>query len=91
MIKLGGIIDLKPLQEAEGDKYTHIGYGKYKEKGKEKDSNAPIFKKDDNGKFTPISSHAAAAKGGDSSAEKDKPKVNIFNKDKEAPKKDGPV
>ena len=73
------------LSEAE---YTHIGYGKYKEKGKEKDSNAPTFKKDDNGKFTPISAHAAAAK--DSDAKKDTPKVNIFDKPKEEPKKDKP-
>jgi len=73
------------LSEAE---YTHIGYGKYKEKGKEKDSNAPMFKKDDNGKFTPISAHAAAAQ--DSDAKKDTPKVNIFDKPKEEPKKDEP-
>ena len=69
------------ISEAE---YTHIGYGKYKEKGKEKDSNAPTFKKDDNGKFTPISAHAAAAK--DADVKKDTPRVNIFDK----PKKDEP-
>ena len=81
MIRLGGLVTLKPINEAE---YTHIGYGKYKEKGKEKDPQAVTYQKDDNGKFTPISSHAAAAKGGDSSAGEDKPKVNIFDK----PKKD---
>ena len=81
MIKLGGLVTLKPINEAE---YVHIGYGKYKEKGKEKDPQAVTYQKDDNGKFTPISSHAAAAKGGDSSAGDDKPKVNIFDK----PKKD---
>ena len=32
------------LLEAE---YTHVGYGKYKEKGKEKDKTAQTFKKDD--------------------------------------------
>ena len=88
MIRLGGLVTLKPINEAE---YTHIGYGKYKEKGKEKDPQAVTYQKDDNGKFTPISSHAAAAKGGDSSAGEDKPKVNIFDKpkkDKEEPKKD---
>ena len=86
MIKLGGLVTLKPINEAE---YTHIGYGKYKEKGKEKDPQAVTYQKDDNGKFTPMSSHAAAAKGGDSSAGEDKPKVNIFDKpkkDKEEPK-----
>ena len=88
MIKLGGLVTLKPINEAE---YVHIGYGKYKEKGKEKDPQAVTYQKDDNGKFTPMSSHAAAAKGGDSSAGEDKPKVNIFKKDKEEPKKDEPA
>jgi hypothetical protein len=82
MIKLGGLVSLKPINEAE---YVHIGYGKYKEKGKEKDPNAQTFKKDDNDKFTPISSDKAA-KGGVSSAGKDAPKVNIFDKPKEEPK-----
>ena len=86
MIKLGGLVDLKPLHEAEGDKYTHIGYGKYKEKGKEDDKNAPTFKKDGE-KFVPTKGDMAA-KGGDSSAGKDVPKVNIFDKPKEEPKSD---
>ena len=86
MIKLGGLVDLKPLHEAEGDKYTHIGYGKYKEKGKEDDKNAPTFKKDGE-KFVPTKGDMAA-KGGDSSASKDVPKVNIFDKPKEEPKSD---
>jgi len=85
MIKLGGLVSLKPINEAD---YVHIGYGKYKEKGKEKDPNAQTFKKDDNDKFTPISSDKAA-KGGDSSAGKDVPKVNIFDKPKAEPKSDG--
>ena len=42
------------VSEEDSDKYTHIGYGKYKEKGKEKDDKAPTFKKDDSGKYTPI-------------------------------------
>ena len=82
MIKLGGLVSLQPINEAD---YVHVGYGKYKEKGKEKDPNAQTFKKDDNDKFTPISSDKAA-KGGDSSAGKDVPKVNIFDKPKEEPK-----
>jgi len=85
MIKLGGLVSLKRINEAD---YVHIGYGKYKEKGKEKDPNAQTFKKDDNDKFTPISSDDKAAKGGDSSAGKDVPKVNIFDKPKEEPKSD---
>ena len=75
MIKLGGFVNLKPINEAE---YTHIGYGKYKEKGKEKDPTAKTFKKDDGGKFIPISSGDTKPKGDDS--KKDTPKVNIFDK-----------
>jgi len=85
MIKLGGLVSLKPINEAD---YVHVGYGKYKEKGKEKDPNAQTFKKDDNDKFTPISSDDKAAKGGVSSAGKDVPKVNIFDKPKKEPKSD---
>lgn len=85
MIKLGGFISFKPINEAE---YVHIGYGKYKEKGKEKDPTAQTFKKDDGGKFTPISSDDKTGKSKDS--KKDTPKVNIFSKDKEEPKKDEP-
>ena len=74
----------KAITENDDDKYTHIGYGKYKPKGKEKDSDAPIFTKDDNGKYNLAKGDA---KGGDSPpGEKDKPKVNIFDK----PKKDEP-
>jgi hypothetical protein len=40
--------------DKEDEKYTHIGYGKYKEKGKEKDTNSPTFKKDDSGKYVPM-------------------------------------
>ena len=45
--------DLLDLLEAtsEDEKYTHIGYGKYKEKGKEKVQNSPTFTKDDSGKY----------------------------------------
>ena len=45
--------ELLDLLEAssEDEKYTHIGYGKYKEKGKEKDQNSPTFTKDDSGKY----------------------------------------
>jgi len=84
MIKLGGLINQNPLTEADADKYTHIGYGKYKEKGKEDDKDAPTFEKDGD-KYVPTKGNMAA-KGGDSSAGEEKPKVNIFNKDKEEPK-----
>lgn len=62
------------LLEAE---YTHIGYGKYKEKGKEKDPNAQTFKKTDQGKYVPIKSDEPTS-GKDT--KKDTPKVNIFDK-----------
>ena len=45
-----------------------------KEKGKEKDSNSPIFQKDDSGKYTQVD-------GGNASSAEDKPKQNIFSKD----------
>src|SRR5210317_1160373 len=78
------MITLKSLlNEAEDDRYVSIGFGRFKEKGKEDDENAPTFEKDGD-KFVPISQHKAAAKGGDSSAGEDTPKVNIFDK----PKKD---
>ena len=83
MIKLGGLITLKPITEAPEDRYVSIGFGKYKEKGKEDDENAPTFEKDGN-KFVPISTHKAAAK--DTDSKDDKPKVNIFNKPKKEPK-----
>ena len=43
----------KLLNEQDDDKYSHIGYGKYKEKGKEDDENAPVFTKNDAGKYIP--------------------------------------
>ena len=43
----------KLLNEQDDDKYSHIGYGKYKEKGKEDDENAPVFTKNDAGKYVP--------------------------------------
>ena len=49
------------LIEADDDRFVHIGYGKYKEKGKEKDSDAQIFQKTDSGKFEPV----GGGKGGE--------------------------
>lgn len=82
MIRLGGIVTLKPLKEAEEDKYVSIGFGKFKEKGKEKDPKAPTFTKTDAGKFVP-------SKSGDGDGKsKPTPKVNIFDKPAaEEPKK----
>ena len=74
---------------AEADDKVHIGYGKYKDKGKEKDPNAQTYKKTDQGKFEPV--------GGDKDkgAEKqpDKPKVTKIDAnpfDPEKPDTDKP-
>jgi len=42
---------IENLSEQEDDKYVSIGYGRYKEKGKEKDSDADVFVKTDAGKY----------------------------------------
>ena len=39
------------INEDEDDKYSSIGYGRYKLKGKEKDSDADVYVKDDTGKY----------------------------------------
>ena len=39
------------LVEGDDDKYVSIGYGRYKEKGKEKDPDADVFVKTDAGKY----------------------------------------
>ena len=44
------------------DKYVSIGWGKYKEKGKEEDENAPTFSKTDSGQFVKA---GGDEKGGD--------------------------
>ena len=76
MIKLSNL-----LTEATNDKYVSIGFGRYKEKGKEKDSNAPTFKKEGD-KFIPTSTDKG--KSTKSTKGTETPKVNIFDK----PKKD---
>ena len=41
----------KLLIEGEDDRYVSIGYGRYKEKGKEDDDNADVYVKTDSGKY----------------------------------------
>lgn len=89
MIKLSNL-----LTEATNDKYVSIGFGRYKEKGKEKDSNAPTFKKEGD-KFIPTSTDKG--KSTKSTKGTETPKVNIFDKPKtdepkstEEPKKTRP-
>lgn len=62
------------VNESDDDKYSHIGYGKYKVKGTENDSNAIVFTKDDNGKYIRGKST--------NSDEPTKPVVNIFDEPK---------
>jgi hypothetical protein len=77
MIKLNSLL-------LENDNFVSIGFGRYKQKGKEKDPNAPTFKKDDAGKFVPSKSDKGS-KG--SEPKKTAPKVNIFDKPAAEPKK----
>ena len=70
MITLSGLVShnsfkKKIAEQGDDDKYTHIGYGRYKEKGKEKDDDADTFQKTDNGKYVPFKK--------DGGGEKDKP------------------
>jgi hypothetical protein len=79
MIKLNSLL-------LENDNFVSIGFGRYKQKGKEKDPNAPTFKKDDAGKFVQTKSDKGS-KG--SEPKKTAPKVNIFDKPAAEPKSDG--
>jgi hypothetical protein len=72
MIKLSNL-----LTEAKDDKYVSIGFGRYKEKGKEKDPNAPTFKKEGD-KYIPTSSDKGKSTKNTKGTET--PKVNIFDK-----------
>tara|TARA_Y100001973_G_scaffold103901_1_gene172258 strand:- start:206 stop:1645 length:1440 start_codon:yes stop_codon:yes gene_type:complete len=54
------------IGESEDDKYVSIGYGRYKLKGKEKDSNADVYVKDDRGKYM---------KSSDQTSDDEKPKT----------------
>jgi len=84
MIKLGGLIDLKPLQEEKAFTATS------KETGnvsvfKTKAARDAAIKSGTHEKRKTDKDTAVDVPGGE-----DKPKVNIFNKDKEEPKKDEP-
>ena len=65
------------VNEAEDDKYVSIGFGRFKEKGKEDNPDAPTFTKTDSGKYVPTS-------GSDSKPKDTKGGVNIFGKDYDA-------
>ena len=71
------------MPEAGGtddDKYTHQSKGVFVKKGDEKNPDAEKFSRDDNGAYKSID-------GGGEEGGEDKPKVNIFDKPKQEPKK----
>ena len=87
MIMLSGLISHKPFkkkiaEQGDDDKYIHIGYGKYKEKGKEKDGDADTFQKTDNGKYVPFK------KDGEGKEDKPEPKKTKIDADPFADKKE---
>ena len=52
------------MNEADDDRYVSIGYGRYKEKGKEDDDNADVYVKTDSGKFVKSSDQESDDDGG---------------------------
>ena len=52
------------MNEADDDRYVSIGYGRYKEKGKEKDDDADVYVKTDSGKFVKSSDQKSDDDGG---------------------------
>jgi len=65
------------LTEAEpnknDDRYKSIGYGRYKEKGKEDDENAPTYEKDDKGNYIKLAQKDSEG-GGDEETKEEPPK-----------------
>ena len=53
------------IYEADDDRYVHIGYGKFKEKGKEDDEDADVYTKTDSGKYVKSSDQKGDDKGGE--------------------------
>ena len=52
------------MNEADDDRYVSIGYGRYKEKGKEDDDNADVYVKTDSGKYVKSSDQKSDDDGG---------------------------
>jgi len=79
MIKIGGLVTLRPflVNESDDSKYTHVGHGRYKQTGKETDANAPTFIKDEHGNYV-VDKPKTDKKATTSTSTK--PKVNIFDK-----------
>ena len=72
------------INEDEDDKYSSIGYGRYKLKGKEKDSDADVYVKDDRGKYMKSSDQTSD----DEKETKPAMKIDTNPFDKEDDKKD---
>ena len=66
------------IYEADDDRYVHIGYGKFKEKGKEDDEDADVYTKTDSGKF--VKSSDQSDDGKDKDKEPDEPKGTKLGK-----------
>tara|TARA_Y100000361_G_scaffold152347_1_gene171594 strand:- start:37 stop:1128 length:1092 start_codon:yes stop_codon:yes gene_type:complete len=76
------MIKLKELLfEDESNKYTHIGYGKYKKKGEEDKEGSQTFKKDDSGKYIPTSDDKGEKGAEKKSVKKTKISADPFAKD----------
>ena len=66
------------IYEADDDRYVHIGYGKFKEKGKEDDEDADVYTKTDSGKY--VKSSDQSDDGKDKDKEPDEPKGTKLGK-----------
>ena len=53
------------MNESDDDKYTSIGYGRYKLKGREKDDNADVFVKTDSGQYVKSDDQKSDDDGGE--------------------------
>jgi hypothetical protein len=62
------------LNEDDSSKYIHIGYGRYKEKGKEKDPKSQTFKKEKSGKFVPVDQEEPSKEKGNAPKKPSEPK-----------------
>ena len=55
----------KSINEADDDKYTSIGFGRFKLKGKEDDDDADVFVKTDSGKYVKSADQKSDDDGGE--------------------------
>ena len=72
------------MNEADDDRYVSIGYGRYKEKGKEDDDNADVYVKTDSGKFVKSSDQKSDDDGGQKPEEPQGGKLSGSDFDRDA-------